>query len=93
MKRILAAATVAVFITACGSDGGGGSDGNPQGEVADIVIAAAEEAGASPDADCIRENAERIDDGDAAALVEAGLDGDPEISAETGEILADMLLC
>jgi hypothetical protein len=92
MKHILAAATVAVLLAACGSDGGGSSD-DPQGEVADIVIEAANDAGASPDAECIREAAARIDTEQAELIVDAGLDGEPDISAETGEILAEMLLC
>ena len=47
----------------------------------------------TPDEDCIRDAADRIDDADAQALVDAGLDGEPDISAATGEILAEMLTC
>lgn len=95
MKRLLAVASVAILITACGSDDDGGSDSGDgaQAEVAAIVIQAAADAGATPDEDCIRDAADRIDDTDAQALVDAGLDGDPDISAATGEILAEMLTC
>lgn len=48
--------------------------------VADLIIEAAESAGASPDAD------------EDAAMVGAGLGGDPTISQEANEILADMLV-
>ena len=74
-------------LAACG---GGGSD---QDQVADLLIEAAADAGASPDADCIRDLAQDISDDDAEAMTDAGLQGDPDISEAAGEILAEMLLC
>lgn len=74
-------------LAACG---GGGSD---QDQVADMLIEAADDAGASPDSDCIRDLAQDISDDDAEAMADAGLQGDPEISDAAGEILAEMLLC
>jgi hypothetical protein len=74
-------------LAACG---GGGSD---QDQVADLLIEAADDAGASPDSDCIRDLAQDISDADAKAMTDAGLQGDPDISQAAGEILAEMLLC
>lgn len=37
--------------------------------------------------------AQQISDDDAKAMVEAGLQGEPDISAEAGETLAEILLC
>lgn len=93
MKKQLAAAMVAgLVIAGCGSDSDGGGD-SPQDEVAEIIIQAADDAGADPDADCIRERAQDISDEDAQAMVDAGIDGDPDISVEAGEVLAEILTC
>lgn len=87
-KQTLSIALVAgLALAACG---GGGSD---QDQVADLLIGAAEDAGASPDPDCIRDLAQDISDADAKAMTEAGLEGDPDISEAAGEILGEMLLC
>lgn len=86
-KHLITALVVSVALVGCG---GGSSD---QDEVADIVIKAAEDAGAEPDSDCIREHAGKLSDDDAGAMVDAGLEGDPDISAEANEILAEMLTC
>ncbi len=88
MKKLLASSLMAALLFA--GCGGGDSD---QDKVADIVIQAAEDAGASPDSGCIKDAAGRLSDDDAAALVDAGLQGDPTISADANGILADMLTC
>lgn len=87
-KSILACVAAALIVVGCG----GGGDGD-QGQVADIIIRAAEDAGASPNADCIRDAANKLSDADAAAMVEAGLDGDPSISDGANEILIEILTC
>ncbi|MFK7919250.1 MAG: hypothetical protein AB8G14_14335 [Ilumatobacter sp.] len=93
-KRAVAIVAVAgLALAACGSDSDGGDGSSDQDKVADLVIGAAADAGAEPDSDCIRDAAQAISDDDAAALVEAGLEGDPDVSAATGEALAEMLTC
>lgn len=92
-RTIAALAVAGLAVTACGSDSDGGDSESDQDKVAEIVIGAAQDAGVEPDADCIRDAAQAISDDDAAALVAAGLDGDPDVSAATGEALAEMLTC
>ena len=92
MKKQLVSALVAgLVLVACGSDSDGGSSN--QDKVADLIINAAEEAGASPDADCIRDTAKKISDADAKAMVDAGIQGEPDISTEANEILGEILTC
>ena len=87
-QQTLSIALIAgLALAACG---GGSSD---QDQVADLLIEAADDAGASPDPDCIRDLAQDISDADATAMTDAGLEGDPDISDAAGEILAEMLLC
>ena len=94
MKQQMAAAIVAgLVIVGCGSSDSDSGGDSPQDEVAEIIIGAAADAGAEPDADCIREKAQNISDEDAQAMVDAGLDGQPDISAEAGEVLAHILTC
>ncbi len=87
-KMTIACLAAAMILVGCG----GGGDGD-QGEVADIIIKAAEDAGASPDADCIRDAAKKLSDEDEAAMVSAGLDGDPSISDGANDILIEILSC
>lgn len=88
MKKQLAGALVAALaLVACGGDS------SDQDKVADLIIEAAESVGASPDSDCIREQAKKLSDADSAAMVSAGLDSEPDISEEANGILAEMLTC
>ena len=87
MKKAIAACLAAtILLTGCGGDG-------DQGEVADLIIRAAEDAGVSPDADCIRDAANKLSDDDAAAIADAGLAGDPTISDGATDILIEILSC
>ena len=78
---LLAAATCLV-LTACG---GSGSD---QDEVADLFIELAGDQDLELDEGCVRDTTEKFSDADAAALVEAGTDGNPELS-EAGDAVAE----
>ncbi|MFP5486748.1 MAG: hypothetical protein ACLGHQ_00375 [Acidimicrobiia bacterium] len=82
----LAIATLA--LAACGGGGGG-----QQGEVADMMLASAEEEGIELDDDCVRDVAGRLSDDDAAAIVEAGVDGDPDISGDADALAEEMFDC
>jgi len=79
----IAATTLVVSVSACG--GGGGGD---QGEVADMLMDAASEGGLELDEDCVNDTAAKLSDDDAKKIVDAGPDGDPELSPEA-EALAD----
>ncbi len=81
---LLAAAATLAF-TACG---GSGSD---QDEVADLLIEQAAGEDIELDEDCVRDTAAKLSDDDAAALVEAGVDGDPEIS-EAGDAIGEEIV-
>lgn len=96
--RLVAAAAAIVTLAACGGgddDGGGGR----QGDVADLYIETmndlAEELDVELDVDedCVREVTGRLSDDDAAALMEAGLEGEPDVSAEADEIGAQLETC
>jgi len=76
----LAAATL--FVSACGG-GAGGS----QGEVADLFLASGQEEGLDLDKGCVEDVTAKLSDDDAKKLVDAGVEGDPELSA-AGEALA-----
>ena len=89
MKKAIAACLAATMILA----GCGGGDGD-QGEVAGIIIQTAEDAGISPNADCIRDAANKLNDEDAAAILElVGLDGNPTLSDGANDILVEILSC
>lgn len=90
----LAVATLALAGTACGGDDDGGS-GN-QGKVADMLIEALAEVetdGVTIDKDCIRDKASKLSDDDAKKIVEAGPDGDPDVSAEAEAIAESLFDC
>lgn len=83
----------ALALAACGDDDGGGS---PQDEVADLLIGDLEGEnleGVEIDEDCIRDVTGRLSDEDAQALVDAGPDGDAEISAAGEEVGFGILEC
>lgn len=80
------AATV-VVVSACG--GGGGK----QGEVADLLIEAADEGGLELDNDCVNDTAAKLSDDDAEKIVEAGTDGDPDVSPEAEALFDEIFNC
>lgn len=78
--------TSAVILAACG----GGGD---QGEVADMFIELAEEEGIELDRDCVVDAAKGLSDEDAEKIVEAGLEGDADVSDEAGDVGRDVFRC
>ena len=96
-------AIAALVLTACGGggdDGGGGDGGGgAQDQVADMMIDVLTEASeiegvdVTIDEDCIRDKVGQLSDADAQAIVDAGPDGDPEVSAEADAIGETMIAC
>ena len=82
-------AAVAVVASACGGSGGGGD----QGEVADMVIDAAAEGDLELDNDCVNDTAAKLSDDDAKKIVEAGTDGDPDVSPEAEALFDEIFNC
>jgi hypothetical protein len=90
MKTTFAAALVAgLVLVSCGSD----SDGSEQDKVADLIIQAAQDAGVEPDESCIRDAAKKLSDEDADAMVDAGIEGEPDISEAANDVLVEILTC
>lgn len=81
-------AIVTLVLSACG-----GGDSGQQGEVADMMMASAEEEGIALEEDCVRDVAGQLSDEDAARIVEAGVDGSPDISADAEALAEDMFGC
>lgn len=89
--RLIASLAVATLaVSACGGDDG--SSGQ-QGEVADMMLEAAESEGITLEEGCVRDVAGRLSDDDAAKIVEAGVDGDPELSADAEALAEEMFDC
>jgi len=104
-----AIAVAALALSACGGDDdgggngrgdGGGGGGSAQDRVADMMIDALDEAsefegieGVEIDEECIRDRVDELSDADAQAFLDAGPDGDPEMSDEAETIGAAMLDC
>jgi hypothetical protein len=88
--RILSSiATATLVLAACG---GGGSDG-AQGEAADMLIDAAAEEDFDLDEDCVRDLSEKLSDDDAQAIVDAGPDGNAELSPEGEALGTELFSC
>lgn len=96
-------AIAALALTACGGDddgGGGGGGGSAQDRVADMMIDVLNEAseiegieGVEIDEGCIRDKIDELSDADAQAILDAGPDGEPEVSDEAETIGASMSDC
>lgn len=71
----------------------GGEAGGVRGEAARLAIEAAAVEGLELDAACVDELAAQLTDDDARALVDAGIDGDPALSAEGEALTAQLLTC
>lgn len=89
-RLIAPLAVVTLALAACGGDDG--SSGR-QGEVADMMLEAAEEEGIALEEECVRDVAGRLSDEDAAKIVEAGPDGEAELSADAEAVAEDMFDC
>lgn len=102
-RSISSIAVVALALAACGGDddgGGGDSGGSPQDQVADMMLDAIEEEmtgedmqGVSIDEDCVRDAAGELSDDDAEAIVDAGPDGNPDISISPEEFATSFFDC
>jgi len=86
--RIISSLAVATLVlSACGGSGG------DQGEVADLLIESAAEEGLELDKDCVNDVADKLSDEDAEKMVEAGVDGDADISPEAEALAFEMISC
>ena len=99
--RIRMISTVAVATLALAACGGGDSgSGSAQDQVADMMLAALDEDLADEglssdiiDRDCVRSAIGELSDDDAEKIVEAGPDGDPDVSADAEDIADSMFEC
>lgn len=101
--RIRTIGTVAVATLALAACGGGddtGSGGSAQSQVADMMLEALDEDFASEgidasvvDRDCVRSAIDGLSDDDAEKILEAGPEGNPDVSASAEEIADSMFEC
>ncbi len=87
--RLISSLAIATLtLAACGGSGG------QQDEAADMMLAAAaDEEGFELDEECVRATAAKLSDDDAKKIVEAGPDGEPQLSAEADELATEMFGC
>jgi hypothetical protein len=86
-KLLSALAVTAVVVTACGGSGG------RQSEVADLFMELAPDEGIEFDRTCVEEAAAGLSDADAQQIVEAGTEGNPQLSPEAQAIRTTMFGC
>lgn len=89
--RVIKAMTVGAMLTlaACG----GGSGGGDQAKVADMALQEMSDQGVELDAECVKDKTAKLSDEDAKKLVEAGPDGDADVSPEAEAIAQEMIAC
>ena len=80
----------ALTFAACSSDN---ASGGSQDEVADLMIQSAEETGFEIDEACVRDITDQLSDDDAEKIVEAGIDGDPDVSDEADALALELIDC
>lgn len=83
-------AALTLVLSACG--GGGGASGD-QAKVTDMMMDVAGEQSIELDRACVEDKAAQLSDADAKALVEAGVDGDPQLSPEGDAIGEEIFSC
>lgn len=83
-------ATLSVAALALAACGGGDSS---QDEVADMMIDEMEAEGMDVDEDCVRDAAGELSDDDAQAILDAGPDGDPDVSDDAQAAATQLLGC
>lgn len=102
MRIRLLGSIIALALTACGGgdDVDGGDRVSPQDQVADMMIDALDAERSAEGVDdmavdeaCIRTVTARLSDDDAEAIVEAGPDGDPDVSITPAELATAFLDC
>ena len=85
-KRVLSSiAGASIILAACG----GGASGD-QAKAADELIQVMDDRGVSMDKKCVEDLAGQLSDEDAKKIVEAGPDGNPDLSPE-GEALGEQI--
>lgn len=90
-----------VGVLALAGCGGGDSDGGgdtaslsaDQTTVVSLVVESAAGEGLTMDEPCVSEIVSRMSDADAKAIADAGLEGEPELSAEADALGAELLNC
>lgn len=88
-------------LTACGGDDdGGGGGGSVQDQVADMMVdsinetmAGEDTAGVSIDEDCVRDAAQQLSDDDAQKILDAGPEGDPDVSDDAMDAGESLMEC
>jgi hypothetical protein len=108
MRRfaVVAALVAGLGLAACGGDDDDAGGGGSQDDVFDMMMQAMEESLASEmpegveldiedivDEDCLRDKTDQLSDEDAEKIVEAGIDGDPEVSAEAEQVAESLDEC
>lgn len=88
---IAALASLALFSTACGGDEGGSS--SDREEIVEQFVAAAEADGGAVDEACVREVVDKFPEADVEKIIEAGPDGNPEVSAEAEDLVFEFVNC
>ena len=83
-------ATLSVAALALAACGGGDSS---QDEVADMMIDDMEAEGMDVDEDCVRDATGQLSDEDAQAIIDAGSDGEPDISPDAEAAATALLGC
>jgi len=78
--RTTITACIAATALALGACGGSDAAGGDQGEVADLVMEAADEQGFELDESCVNDTVAELSDEDAKALVDAGLEAEADVS-------------
>lgn len=93
MKTTLTATLAAglLVLAACGDDDDGAS--GVQGEAASQAIEAAQAEGLALDEGCVNDLAAQLSDEDAQAIIDAGPDGDADLSPEGQALTAELLTC
>ena len=91
-KTIMSALAAATLVlAACNSDDGGAS--GVQGEAAQQAIDEAADEGVELDEGCVNDLAKELSDEDAQAIVDAGPDGDADLSDAGEATTAELLNC
>ena len=91
-KTIMSALAAATLVlAACNSDDGGAS--GVQGEAAQQAIDEAADEGVELDEGCVNDLAKELSDEDAQAIVDAGPDGDSDLSEAGEATTAELFSC
>ena len=91
--RVLVPIGLLVLASACNGDDGGSGLTEDQQAAVDQLSGVEEDEGIVLDDDCVEETAAQLSDEDAAAIAEAGPDGDPELSAEGQALTLGLMSC